>query len=80
MAVQDVTAQIVDELGTLPLEEQRKVLAFIHSLASRPKGVEGASLLHFAGSIPPNELAQMRGAIDKGFEHIEIEETADKQG
>ena len=63
MTIQDVTAQIVDELGTLPLEQQRKVLAFTRSLASRPKGVEGASLLSFAGSIPPDELIRMQEAV-----------------
>lgn len=73
MTIQDVTAQIVDELGTLPLEQQRKVLAFTRSLASRPKGVKGASLL-FAGSIPPDELIRMQEAIDNGCERIDTDE------
>ena len=72
--MQDLTTQIVDELGALPLEQQRKVLAFTRSLASRPKGVKGASLLHFAGSVPPDEPTQMQAAINNGCERIDTDE------
>ncbi len=74
MATQNVTAQIVDELNELPLEQQREVLAFARSLISQSKGVKGASLLGFAGSISPEELAQMQQAIEEGCERIDADE------
>lgn len=65
MTTRGITAQIVDELGELPLEQQREVLAFTRSLV-KPKGVTGASLLHFTGSISPGELKQIQNAINGG--------------
>ena len=73
MATQTVTAKIFAELNELPLEQQQKVLAFARSL-NRPKGVKGASLLTFAKSISPAELAQMEEAIEEGCERIDPNE------
>lgn len=74
MATQTVTAKIFAELNELPLEQQRAVLAFARSLRSRPKGVKGASLLNFAGSVSPAELVQMQGTIEEGCERIDLDE------
>ncbi len=72
MATQ-ITAKIFAELNELPLEEQQKVLAFARSL-NQPKGVKGASLLTFAGSISPAELEQMQEAVKDGCERINPDE------
>lgn len=74
MASQGVTAQIVDELNSLPLDQQQKVLAFARSLIENPTGVKGSSLLDFAGTIPTEQLSQMQIAIEKGCERIDTDE------
>lgn len=73
MTLQDVTEKILGELNDLAPEQQREVLAFARSL-SQPKGVEGSSLLSFAGSIPSEELAQMQEAIEEGCERTDLDE------
>ena len=74
MTTRAVTAKIVDELGDLPLEQQREVLAFARALKAQPEGVKGSSLLNFAGYISPSDLAQMQEAIEEGCERIDIDE------
>lgn len=74
MATQTVAAEIFAELDDLPLEQQREVLAFARSLKFQPRGVQGSSLLSFAGSISPSELTQMQEAIEEGCERIDLDE------
>lgn len=71
MATQAVTDKIFAELNELPLEQQREVLAFARSLKAQPSGVEGSSLLGFAGSITSSDLARMQEAIAEGCERID---------
>ena len=74
MASQGITAQIVDELNNLPLDQQKKGLAFARSLIENPKGVKGSSLLGFAGAISSEQLSQMKNAIEEGCERIDTQE------
>lgn len=71
MTTQDISAKIFEELSDLPLEQQHRVLAFARSLKSRPKGVSGASLLAFSGSVAPSDLAQMQQVIEEGCERTD---------
>jgi hypothetical protein len=74
MASQGVTAKIINELNSLPLDQQQRVLAFARSLIENPTGVKGSSLLDFAGAISSEQLSQMQNAIEKGCEHIDADE------
>ena len=50
---------------------QRRVLEFAHALAtSEPKGVPGASLLRFAGTISKEDLDLMEKAIEEDCEKV----------
>jgi len=73
MASQGVTAQIVDELNSLPLDQQQKGFAFARSLIETPKGVKDSSLLGFAGAISSEQLSQIQNAIEEGCELIDKE-------
>ncbi|MCA9839259.1 MAG: hypothetical protein KC422_20270 [Trueperaceae bacterium] len=69
MTAQDVTAQIVEEVNELPLEQRQQVLAVARLLAAQPKGVTGSSLLNLADTISPAQLLEMQTAIEEGCEH-----------
>ena len=67
--------KVVKHLQTLPYESQRRVLEFTRALASStPHGIPGHILLRFAGSIPPDDIEQMRLAIEEGCEQISADE------
>jgi len=59
--------QILERVKFMPDDQQRRVLDFVRTLAiSRPRGVTGKDLLHFAGAIPPDDADLMARAIDEG--------------
>ena len=67
--------QIIEELNTLPYEDQKKVLNFTQSLAmTRPKGVTGNQLLPFAGTLSAEDLKIMADTIEAGCEQIDLNE------
>lgn len=67
--------KVIEQLKTLPYELQRRVLEFTRALAlSAPQGVSGQQLLRFAGTIPPDDLQQMREAIEQGCEQVDANE------
>ena len=74
MTTQSVTAEILGTLAELPPEQQREVLAFARSLKPQPRGVKGAALLGFAGSIAADDLAQMQGSIEEECGRIDADE------
>ncbi|MBT9547443.1 MAG: hypothetical protein IV090_18765 [Candidatus Sericytochromatia bacterium] len=62
----ETTHEIMTELKSLPLGEQKEVLDFVRYLKfKQKKGVPGSVLLPFAGTIPAEELAQMQQAIEE---------------
>ena len=63
-----VKKEIIDEVGRLDYEQQRRVLDFARALIiTDPKGVSGKRLLSFAGTIPAGDLKKMKQAIDEDF-------------
>ena len=57
MANISITKEILEELNSLALEDQREVLDFTRFLISRKEtGVQGRELLHFAGKIDKSDL------------------------
>lgn len=62
-------------LGQLPVEQQRQVLEFARTLATRPiEGKRGSNLLQFAGTIEESDLEAMSQAIEDGCERIDADE------
>ena len=70
-----VEQELRRRLADLPAHQQRKVLDYARSLsAPRPAGVPGRSLLVFAGSIPDDDAAEMKKAIDADCEKIDADD------
>lgn len=70
-----VKKDIINQIGRLDYEHQRRVLDFARALAvTGPKGVPGKQLLAFAGSIPLDDLKVMKKAIEDGCEKADLNE------
>jgi hypothetical protein len=66
---------VIERLELLPTDLQHLVLEFIQTLqTSTQQGVPGNQLLHFAGSIPADDLANMRQAVATGCEQVQLNE------
>lgn len=67
--------EILEQLRMLPVAEQCRVLEFARALAlARPRGVPGKELLRFAGTIPRDQLQQMKDAIEEGCEQVDAKD------
>ena len=62
--------QILKEVDQLSSEQQRKVLGFVRGLRHK-NGSPGQDLLRFAGTIPPDDLAQISEAIEVDCERVD---------
>lgn len=70
-----VKRKIIDQVGQLDYEQQKRVLDFACALAvTSPKGVSGKNLLSFAGAIPADDLKAMEQAIENGCEKVDVNE------
>jgi len=70
-----VKKEIVNQIGLLDYEHQKRVLDFARALATTgPKGIPGKQILSFAGIIPANELKAMKEAIEDGCEKVDLNE------
>lgn len=66
-----VKKEIINEVGRLGYEQQRRVLDFARALVvTGPKGVPGKQLLAFAGSIPADDLKEMEKVIEDNCARI----------
>ncbi len=64
--------ELHQQLEHLPLVQQRQVLDFARALsAARSRGVEGKSLLSFAGTIEADDLKMMQQAIESDCEEVD---------
>jgi hypothetical protein len=67
--------EIVNQIGRLDYGNQRRVLDFAKALAATGrKGVRGKQLLSFVGVISPEDLGEMRNAIEEHCEKVERDE------
>ena len=67
--------QLIEQLKALPYDQQRRVLEFARALVlSTPRGVAGADLLRFAGTIPQEDVRRIQEAIEQGCEHVNKDE------
>ena len=74
-----VRAVIKDELlsriDQLPVELQRRVIAFADALVlSSPKGTPGRDLLRFAGTLDEDSAREMQEAIEDACEQVDVNE------
>ena len=67
-----VVDKLIEQLRALPSEMQWRVLEFTRALAaSVPHGVPGRQLVRFSGIVPPDDVLQMRRAIENGCEAVD---------
>jgi len=70
-----VKKQIINQMGLLDYEHQKRVLDFARTLVvTCPKGVPGKQLLSFAGTIPVADLKTMEHAIEDTCEKVDLNE------
>ncbi len=63
--------EIVDRLDKLTPGQQRQVLDFTLELSGEsPKGISGKELLEFVGLFPPEDLKEIKQAIEEDCEQI----------
>ena len=73
--VMPITTEILEQIKTMPENLQYQVLTFVKSLRTGAQhGVPGKALLQFAGSIPAQDIAEMRQAIETGCEQVDMDE------
>jgi len=70
-----VKKEIINRMGRLNYEHQRRVLDFARALAvTGPKGVPGKLLLAFGGTCSAADLKQMKKAIEENCETVDQNE------
>ena len=67
--------EIFEQLGRLPVDQQRRVLEFVRTLASgEAVGVPGKEILRFAGMFDTADLKEMEKVIQEECERIDLNE------
>ena len=70
-----VKKEIINQMGQLDYEHQKRVLDFARALAvTEPKGVSGKLLLPFGGTYADDDLREMKKAIDDHCEKVDQNE------
>jgi hypothetical protein len=74
---------VIEQLDALDTEGKRKVLDFSRELAARrvsaetrtprPVGKHGGALLAFAGTLPKDDLPEIRRAVEEDCERVDQE-------
>jgi len=79
---EEIKRRVLEQLDALDAEGKRKVLDFSRALSARkasevrrprPVGDAGGALLAFAGTIPPEDLEEIRHAVEEDCEKIDEE-------
>ena len=68
----DIKAVITNRLDDLSKEELDRVLSFIDSPSGLPRGMTGAEMMQFAGTMTNEEAAEMTRIIEEEFEQVEL--------
>jgi hypothetical protein len=77
---EEIKRQVIEQLDALDAAGKRKVLDFSRELAARrpsearparPVGEHGGALLAFAGTIPKDDLEDIRRAVDEDLETVD---------
>ena len=71
----DVRQELLERLETLTPVQQQQVLNYTRQLlGERPKGIPGEELLKFVGTIPPEDLEEMKQAIEEEWGEVRASE------
>ena len=70
----DLPSKIHTELGDLGPDAQRQVLEYVRSFKQRPKGMSGAELRKYIGTISAADAKSMIDAIEAGCEQVNLDE------
>lgn len=70
-----IKEQILNDLGRLTPEQQRRAAEFVRGMTSSlPPGVPGRDLLQFSGILDGESAQQMRQTIEEGCEQVDLDE------
>jgi len=70
-----IKQEIIEQIDKMPIELQKQVLDFVHTLILRElKGVPGVELLKFVGILKSEEAEEMARAIQEGCEQTDKSE------
>ena len=70
-----IKAELLSRIDQLPVELQRRVIAFADALVlSNPKGPPGRDLLRFAGTLDEDSAREMQDAIEGACERVDVNE------
>ena len=73
--VTPITTEIIEQVKILPDNLQYQVLTFVRTLRTlAQRGAPGKVLLPFAGSIPAQDIEEIRQAIETGCEQVDLNE------
>ena len=73
MRSSSIEQELHGHLALLPQAQQRQVLHFARILSiTHPQGTKGNSWLAFAGSIPEEDLEQMKADIKADCEQVDV--------
>lgn len=65
--------ELVECLSALRPDQQRKVLAYARALSEPPvRGVPGAALKRFAGTISAEDAREIKDAIEEGCGRVDL--------
>jgi hypothetical protein len=68
-----IERELHERLALLKPEQQQQVLDYARSLSEAPRrGVPGAALLRFAGTMSPEDAAEMARVIEEGCEGVDL--------
>lgn len=68
-------SELLHHLSRLPTAMQCQVLQFARALEmTTHAGVQGSSLISFAGCISPDDLSVIAQAVEEGCERVDVHE------
>ncbi len=70
----ELSTEIINELNSLSVESQLRVLQFIRALKPVRPGMSGTTLRQFVGIMSDADAQEMKDAIRSGCEKVDIDE------
>lgn len=68
-----IERELHERLALLRPEQQQQVLDYARALSEVPRrGVPGTALLRFAGTMSPEDAAEMARVIEEGCEGVDL--------
>ena len=70
----ELSVEILNELGSLNAEAQRRVLQFIRSLKPSQSGMSGSTLRQFMSTLSDADAKELMDAVKSGCEKVDYDE------